>query len=966
MKENQSILSQQGYQFNHLQKEITTNTFNHQEEDMKESFETTSMSQSSQDVLKNTKFNSKQNAELIHEYKSLLKEYNKAKINLVKNTKKYSKFKKNKYLGKNLQIGQGVFYITHEGIAKWYPNWNSVGKLGCPTQSNIDTTFASDEWNNTWASPGAKLPTTPPFITGTPMSGSTDGQACGLSGKNVYVNQMVSDTTVTYDNSYIDNGSANLTWTGGEPPDPVVVQNPNFSSPTIADNSFQYLGSAASVDSSTVPGWLFYGGVLLNNSTAWGYPTPYPNGNQCCSLQNTGYVGQTISNMASGTYTLTFYACGRPWGAGPNPVNLQLNSITFYTFTPPVNSWTSVSTTFTISEEGSSNTIGFVGTNSSGDLSTAIIDIQITSSGGGGSGSMSFNDCMNVAENTGYQYFGIENGNSSTGQGYCALTNDYVSTTNPGISYKTASTTALWASNTTGSNPGAYAKLTSLGTLEVFNSSDQSIYSSQGPSNSNYFGCYQDAAQYGYPRSFSGGPQQYGYTVDTCKSYAQDNSQSFFAIQDNSWCSTSSDLSQITNSGLASNCSKDSSGNIIGQGWSNAVYGTQPGFGCFITLQTDGNMVIYRGESPSDNQGSIWATGTNGKTQDSNPNWDSSKGKYGSDWVYNGFNGVLGSDNGFILYPNEFIYSSDGKLQLIMQSDGNLVLYTSTIGPNSLQDSDGNYMGGVGAIGLYKVSEVGDPSQLGKIAYINENGEALTYPSDNIVLGKKYNKMDNTDSGGSDYQVDGVNIAYANSSPEDCANTCNQYDDCYGYVFYPTNNNMCYPKTSDMSYSGTGYIKDATLYTREKRAKNRPSGVSGDTVNIGSNMFKTIPSAGNINMDGKYGLAKANSVDQQKLSQIEDRLSSLASQLGISSADFKTNDQTVTKQSMKNSIENSKTVKEFETIAKKIKDLKSENPMMKRIEDTSDINVLKDNYDYMFWGILGLGCVLVAMSVTKK
>ena len=88
--------------------------------------------------------------------------------------------------------------------------------------------------------------------------------------------------------------------------------------------------------------------------------------------------------------------------------------------------------------------------------------------------------------------------------------------------------------------------------------------------------------------------------------------------------------------------------------------------------------------------------------------------------------------------------------------------------------------------------------------------------------------------------------------------------------------------------------------------------------------------------------------------------------MGISSADFKTNDQTVTKQSMKNSIENSKTVKEFETIAKKIKDLKSENPMMKRIEDTSDINVLKDNYDYMFWGILGLGCVLVAMSVTKK
>jgi len=956
MKENQSILSQQGYKFNHLQKEITMNTFNHQEEDMKESFETTSMSQSSQDVLKNTKFNSKQNAELIHEYKSLLKEYNKAKINLVKNTKKYSKFKNNKYLGKNLQIGQGIFFITHEGIAKWYPNWNSVGKLGCPTQSNIDTTFASDEWNNTWASPGAKLPTTPPFITGTPMSGSTDGQACGLSGKNVYVNQIVSDTTVTYDNSYIDNGSANLTWSGGAPPDPVVVQNPNFSSPTIADNSYQYLGSAASVDSSTVPGWLFYGGVLLNNSTAWGYPIPYPNGNQCCSLQNTGYIGQTISNMASGTYTLTFYACGRP-GTGANPVNLQLNSITFDTFTPPVNSWTVMTSTFTVSQDGS-NTIGFVGTNSSGDLSTAITDIQISASGGS-SGSMSFNDCMNVAENTGYQYFGIENGNSSTGQGYCALTNDYVSTTNPGISYKTVSTTALWSSNTTGSNPGAYAKLTSLGTLEVFNSSDQSIYSSQGPSNSNYWGCYQDAAQWGKPRSFSGGPQQYDYTVDTCKSYAQDNSQSFFAIQDNSWCSTSSDLSQITNSGLASNCSKDSSGNIIGGGWSNAIYGTQPGFGCFIILQTDGNMVIYRGQSQADNQGGIWSTGTNGKTQDSNPNWDSSKGKYGSDWVYNGFNGTSGSDNGFILYPNEFIYSSDGKLQLIMQSDGNLVLYTSTIGPNSLQDSDGNYMGGVGAIGLYKMSEVGDPSQLGKIAYINENGEALLYSDTNYKFYNQYTKFNNSN------WAPGNNLgdAISNTNEDDCKQTCNQTDDCAGFVL---SGSTCWTKNTSSNPSDLTFSNGTKTYIRDKIPNSTPSGVPKSITNIDSYLFKTIPSAGNINMDEKYGLAKANSVDQQKLSQIEDRLSSLASQLGISSADFKTNDQTVTQQSMKNSIENSKTVKEFETIAKKIKDLKSENPMMQRIEDTSDINVLKDNYDYMFWGILGLGCVLVAMSITKK
>ena len=40
--------------------------------------------------------------------------------------------------------------------------------------------------------------------------------------------------------------------------------------------------------------------------------------------------------------------------------------------------------------------------------------------------------------------------------------------------------------------------------------------------------------------------------------------------------------------------------------------------------------------------------------------------------------------------------------------------------------------------------------------------------------------------------------------------------------------------------------------------------------------------------------------------------------------------------------------------------------MLARIENTSDIDMLKDNYEYVFWSILGVGTVIAAMSLLKK
>lgn len=178
------------------------------------------------------------------------------------------------------------------------------------------------------------------------------------------------------------------------------ISNGTFSDPSITNDSYEYVTST-----TLVPSWTFNNAILMNQSTDLGYPTPYPNGDQAVSLQQTASISQTI-NVNKGVYTLTFSACGRDCcdGSGvSNNIQVQLNGNTFYNVQPPVDVWTTYTTQFTIDintdmsgnaaasadmsgnsfdASGNSmtvgnNTISFVGTWSTTDRSSAIQNIRI-------------------------------------------------------------------------------------------------------------------------------------------------------------------------------------------------------------------------------------------------------------------------------------------------------------------------------------------------------------------------------------------------------------------------------------------------------------------------------------------------------------------------------------------------------------------------------------------------------------
>jgi hypothetical protein len=237
--------------------------------------------------------------------------------------------------------------------------------------------------------------------------------------------------------------------------------------------------------------------------------------------------------------------------------------------------------------------------------------------------------------------------------------------------------------------------------------------------------------------------------------------------------------------GKASNCTT-SNGVPVGGGCSNAIYNNNSSASnYFLILQDDGNMCVYRGTSPSDNQGLIWQSETTGKQKTPNPNFSAAKGKYGKNWIPTGSTLAIG----------DFVGSSNGNIYLIMQSDGNLVLYTNQQenGCKAFNKTMGINVGQQNINALYQINDMGIKNNIGKLAYIDEDSKLHAYSEDNIQYSNTYTKMNGIDCIGHDIP----NASYANATVESCENTCNSNFKCAGFT-YISDNKLCYPKYSTM------------------------------------------------------------------------------------------------------------------------------------------------------------------------
>ncbi len=819
-------------------------------------------------------------SDLRKELDKTLKEYDNLTEEISRNVNTYIDrvSQNNPYLNKSIGFTTGhICYVTKQGVVKYIPSveiWNSVKapknfiKLDIP-------------WKDSYFTPGTIIPTTPPLISGTPVK---KDQSLGNEGSNVFVDQLLpSISEPEYMGCFATNeNNDNMEFIGNKPPvlTSVLIQNGNFSQPVIKNNSYNY------IKGGSVPGWYFGGAVLLNNSTAWGYPMPYPNGNQCVSIPNVTFINTILSLNSGVTYTLSFKACGRNCCRGTttsNPINIELytNLDAFISkidnFTAPINSWTTYSFKFTV-PTSQSYKLFFKGTNNSGDRSTALTGITLDLSPTI-PGKHSYDSCKQSAIINGYRYFGVQNANTSSGLGYCAVSNSEPAVSQYGTSEIVSKMIPLWSSNTAG-NPDNTAVLTDSGLLQVLNSSGKPVYSSS----------------------------------------ASNDVQSTI-------------LSVVKPSKY------------------------------FLIIEEDGNMSIYNGSDPIDKQGKVWSTNTAGKQQGVNANVIASKGKYGKNWM----------SSGSTLAPGDFIGSNDGKLALVMQSDGNLVLYTYETMTNC--QKIGNKMGGgQGSNAVYDIGMVAIDKNMGKLAYIDDDSNLYTYPDNNEKFNDSYTKIENIQPFGSD--ILGAASRGLNVDVMSCEKSCNNNPDCGGFALLKTESgNVCYPQNSKMYPYGGKIVpyQGMDTYIRGKQPSSLPLGVSSKTNSISTVDYQNYLNNGNVGTE--YGLSNATSVQKQQLSQLQSKINMLSNEIKTLTNKFQTGTINVKEQSDKNLSTMNKNINDLNEINNKI-DVISEpttsgiesmtNRDIENILKDSDIVVLQKNYKYLLWSILAAGTVLITMNISQR
>ena len=124
-------------------------------------------------------------------------------------------------------------------------------------------------------------------------------------------------------------------------------------------------------------------------------------------------------------------------------------------------------------------------------------------------------------------------------------------------------------------------------------------------------------------------------------------------------------------------------------------------------------------------------------------------------------------------------------MYLLMQTDGNLVLYTNGEKVDGCStNSSGKQMGGPWINAVYEFVSTGFKENIGKLGFVDQNDTLYEYPSNNAQFTQSYTKFDKYDA----YGADLPSAAYGSANVDSCKNMCNKREDCYGFAFDNQNN----------------------------------------------------------------------------------------------------------------------------------------------------------------------------------
>ena len=378
-----------------------------------------------------------------------------------------------------------------------------------------------------------------------------------------------------------------------------------------------------------------------------------------------------------------------------------------------------------------------------------------------------------------------------------------------------------------------------------------------------------------------------------------------------------------------------------------------------LILQDDGNLCIYQGTPDNIIQPAVWSTMTTGKQLQANSDWEAIKGSYGRNYII----------GGEVLSVNQWIGSNNGSMKLMMQPDGNLVLYTSESKSGCI-NSDNKIYGGSGVNSVYKLGTVGNISSLGKVGYVDADSNLREYPDSMLGFSNDYQIYLNTDSPGNDI------INLTTEDKNGCQTACNNNADCAAYVYQG--------KTS------TCWLKNRSAYPRGKKQPNNSTilgvrkpqlkGSSNAFVDIDTIQYDNYLKGSAMTPDTQYNKPVVSQEDMIKFDNIKSQLVTLGQDIASKMEMLYNQDNKIYEKLNMNSEKFKKDLEKYRTLTAKIRnelEIQSDNNIegFKNSLNMNDINgmlsnsdliVLQENYGYILWSILAVGLLTVTVNVMNK
>ena len=883
----------------------------------------------------------------------------------------------NPYLNKTLRFSSGhICYVTNQGVVKWVPSmdiWNSTNVPKNYTDINFPFTFTE----------GSTIPTNPPLIAGTPLK---MGESIGNEGLNVYASKLINNPSSNYIGCYNDKPASTLI---------SIVPVMNSSNTSNGINALAWSIYDGNKNGSFGP-WAAFDG---NPNTFWhskdgmyNSTTGIYQGQDSTYINGVGSVRGDVlylQSIPSNTVVTQYSIAPRLGGWAPirspnswyviglsSPPNMQWyvvdrqqnqnftsNNAKVYNIKNPKNGY--IDYILLVDKVGNDDT-------PNDRQSVQIAEWKLFTSSDfnmtddkramiwnpSSIGYTSLDKCQEYAVDNGYKYFGLQNVQSD-GTAACLVSNDMDKSQIYGDASVQRTSIPLWSSNTS-SDLNCWVQLAGDGSLTVSDSS-KTLYTTGGVTGCESWGTLTvQSATYGGNCN-----APIGNVTDKVSKMGCNWVES---------CSIPISVSNfgdpvpgcVKNFDVAYSCgstpfSKHLDGEANGQTMimdnCKAYMANNCRF-CLI-LQDDGNMCMYKGTDPSNIKGgSVWCSNTNGQKKATNPDWVASKGKFGKNYITTGQG----------LGAGEWIGSTDGSLKLMMETGGNLVLYTSETKSGCKVINNKTYGGGwINAI--YQLNNAGNRNTLGKVGYINSDSKLMPYSDSMLETSNNYQIFQDSDSGGND--ISNLTVKDQN----ECQTACNNNTECRAFTSIGTScwlkNKNAYPKSAKI------YATGATLGVRLPRLKGSTT-CSNKIVNVDTIQFDNYIKGAGMTSTTQCNPSIVSDQDRLEFDNIKSQLITLGNDIvskteNLSNQDNNTFEKlNINKEQFKKNIEkykltNIKIKKELNLQDNNIEGMQNQdiNDINGMLND-SDLRVLQQNYSYIMWSIFAIGTLTITINALKK